>query len=52
VKITLFTRKGWKALLEENGFDIMDTKTELFVPPEEAKSDEEQHYYIIAKKMR
>ncbi|MCJ1248558.1 hypothetical protein MMC30_005776 [Trapelia coarctata] len=50
--ITLFTREGWKVLLGEKGFSIVYTSTELFVPPEEAQSDPEQHYYIIAKKVR
>jgi SAM-dependent methyltransferase len=49
-KITLFTRDGWRWLLEGNGFEILDTMTELFVPPKEADSDQEEHYYIIARK--
>ncbi|MCJ1378240.1 hypothetical protein MMC17_001337 [Xylographa soralifera] len=52
VKITLFTRKGWKELLEEHRFEIVDSLTELFVPPGEAISDEEMHYFLIARKVR
>ena len=49
---TAFTREGWRVLLEEKGFSIVHTNTEVFVPPEEAQCDPEPHYYIIAKKER
>lgn len=49
--ITLFTREGWKHLLSENRFEIVDTLTELFVPPAEAECDDEMHYFIISKKL-
>ncbi|MCJ1404197.1 hypothetical protein MMC11_007422 [Xylographa trunciseda] len=52
VKITLFTREGWKELLKAHGFEIVDSFTELFVPPEKARSDEEMHYFLIARKLR
>jgi SAM-dependent methyltransferase len=52
VKITLFTRNGWEMLLRANGFEVVDTRTELFFPPKEADNDEEPHYYIIARKAR
>ncbi|MCJ1391112.1 hypothetical protein MMC18_003974 [Xylographa bjoerkii] len=52
VKITLFTREGWTELLKEHGFEIVDSLTELFVPPGEARSDEEMHYFLIARKVR
>lgn len=52
VTITLFTREGWRVLLEEKGFSIVHTSTEMFVPPEDAQCDPEPHYYIIAKKVR
>ena len=48
--VTLFTRKGWAALLEKQGFDIVKTMTEMHVPPEEADSDPESHFFIVAKK--
>lgn len=52
VKITLMTRIGWERLLGENGFEILDTMTELFVPPKESDSEEEAHYYIVARKVQ
>jgi SAM-dependent methyltransferase len=48
--ITLFTRKGWAALLEKQGFEIVKTMTEMHSPPEEADSDPESHLFIVAKK--
>ncbi|KAF2478413.1 S-adenosyl-L-methionine-dependent methyltransferase [Lindgomyces ingoldianus] len=48
--ITLFTRKGWAALLEKQGFEIVKTMTEMHAPPEEADSDPEPHLFIVAKK--
>ena len=50
VLITLFTKAGWKALLEEAGFEIVHTEEDLFQPRAEARCDLEPHYYIIAKK--
>ncbi|ORY10153.1 S-adenosyl-L-methionine-dependent methyltransferase [Clohesyomyces aquaticus] len=50
VHVTLFTREGWRVLLEGNGFEIVEASTQTFVPPEEAQSDEEPHYFIIARK--
>lgn len=47
--VTLFTREGWRQLLSENKFEIVDTLTELFVPPAKAESDEEMHYFMIAQ---
>ena len=52
VKITLFTREDWKELLGEHGLEIVDSFTELFVPSGEARSDEEMHYFLIARKVR
>ncbi|CAI6342265.1 unnamed protein product [Periconia digitata] len=48
--ITLFTRKGWAILLEKQGFEIVKTLTEMHLPPEDADSDSESHYFILAKK--
>lgn len=51
VKVTLFTREGWVLLLGEKGFEIVSERTEQFVPPKEAESDPEAHYFIVAKKV-
>lgn len=48
--ITLFTRAGWKVLLEKAGFEIVHTKEDQCTPPEAANCDFEPRYYIIAKK--
>lgn len=50
VRITLFTKAGWKALLEMAGFEIVCTEEDLFVPPAAAECEPEPRYYIIAKK--
>jgi SAM-dependent methyltransferase len=52
IKLDLMTKIGWVKLLQENGFEIIDTMSDLFVPPKEAECDEELHYYIVAKKVR
>ncbi|KAK4494560.1 hypothetical protein PRZ48_013916 [Zasmidium cellare] len=52
VQIELFTRKGWEVLLGKEGFEIVGDLTETFVPPEEADSGEEVHYFVVAKKIR
>lgn len=52
VPVTLLTREGWKQILRENGFEVVETMTELFQPPEEAQSDEEMHYFIVARKVK
>ena len=48
--MTLFTKKGWTKMLESVGFEIAETKTDTFDTPEEAVCDDDQYYYIIAKK--
>ena len=50
VLITLFTRAGWKVLLEKAGFEIVHTEEDLFHPQSDAHCDPEPRYYIIAKK--
>ncbi|KAL2831531.1 S-adenosyl-L-methionine-dependent methyltransferase [Aspergillus cavernicola] len=52
VTSTLFTRTGWKQLLQENGFIIVDQKMEVFGPPDQMDSDVLPYYYIIAKKVQ
>lgn len=44
IKITLFMSEGRKVLLEDNEFGIMSTRTEAFVPPQEA---EEMRYFLL-----
>lgn len=48
--ITLFTRAGWAKLLEKQGFEIVKTMTEMHVPPEDADSEPESHFFIVARK--
>ena len=50
VSITLFTKAGWKALLEKAGFEVVHTEKDLFIPPAAANCEPEPHYFIIAKK--
>lgn len=50
VLITLFTKVGWKAVLEKAGFEIVYTEKDLFIPPADAKCDPEPRYYIIAQR--
>ena len=50
IELMLMTKEGWKVMLERAGFEIVFTEEDLFVPPEEAKSDDEMHYYIVARK--
>lgn len=49
VLITLFTRAGWKVLLEKAGFEILSVEEDLFTPAA-ADCDQEPRYYIIARK--
>lgn len=51
VLITLFTREGWKAVLEKAGFEIVHTEEDLFTPAAETECEPEPRYYIIAKKV-
>ena len=49
--LTMLTRQGWKKMLEDAGFEIIDTEVDLFEPPAEAKCDPEHHYFIIARRL-
>ncbi len=49
VYITLFTKAGWNRLLEEAGFSIVHTETDMFVPAA-AGCDTEPHYFVLARK--
>ena len=44
------SKKFWQQLLEKAGFEILHTENDLFVPPAEAMSENEMHFYIIARK--
>ncbi|KAF5875580.1 putative 2-heptaprenyl naphthoquinone protein [Botrytis fragariae] len=51
--MTAFTKQGWKGLIEAAGFEIIHTKSDLFTPRPSAgiASDDEMHYYIMARKI-
>lgn len=51
VLITLFTKAGWKVLLEKAGFELVHTEKDLFSVPADADCDPEPRYYIISKKL-
>ena len=46
--VTLFTKEGWKKVLEAAGFEIFHTEMDVFTP--RGNSAVEPHYFIIAKK--
>jgi hypothetical protein len=46
-----YTKEGWKQLLLEGGFEIVETEADLFQPPAEAMCDDEPHYFITARKV-
>ncbi|KAL3420972.1 methyltransferase type 11 [Phlyctema vagabunda] len=50
--MTAFTRDGWRFMVERAGFEIVHTAADLFVPRRapEVASDDEMHYYIMARK--
>lgn len=50
VKMTLFTKAGWKHLLEYSGFEIVHEETDVFSPPPVTVCDDEPHYFVIARK--
>ena len=50
VSITVFTKAGWIGLLEGVGFEIVHTESDFFSPPPTAVSDDEMHFFIIARK--
>ncbi|ESZ99313.1 hypothetical protein SBOR_0297 [Sclerotinia borealis F-4128] len=51
--MTAFTKQGWRNVIEEAGFEIIHTKSNLFVPRPSpgVASDDEMHYFIMARKM-
>ena len=48
LQVGMFTRKGWRTLLEGAGFEIFRTEDAMFVPPAECYP--EARYYIVGKK--
>jgi ubiquinone/menaquinone biosynthesis C-methylase UbiE len=50
--MTVFTKEGWSLVLEEAGFEIFNTKADLFIPKGKpgVASDDEMHYFIMARK--
>ena len=50
VFMNLFTKAGWNNMLKEEGFDVVYTETDIFTPPQAAVSDDEPHYFIIARR--
>ncbi|KAL9117988.1 MAG: hypothetical protein Q9187_005469 [Circinaria calcarea] len=50
-EVVLYTRHGWKTLLEQVGFEIVRATMTLFEPPAEAQCEPEAHYYIAARKV-
>jgi len=48
--VTIYTKEGWKRLLEANGFEVLEDMLGHYVPPEGSDCDTEDHYFILAKK--
>ncbi|KAJ5614926.1 hypothetical protein N7537_000040 [Penicillium hordei] len=48
---TLFSRAGWRNILAQNGFEIVDERMEIFVPPPEVDSDDAPQFCFIAQKL-
>ena len=51
VKIALLSKEGWRVFLEQAGFRISSTSEHDFVPPSDAQSATERHYFIRAEKV-
>lgn len=52
IEVDLMAKKFWFGLLENVGFEILHTEDDFFEPPPEAQSDNETHFYIIARKKK
>ena len=48
--MTLFTKAGWRRLLESAGFQIVHTDMDVFAAPPSAVCDNDPQYFVIAKK--
>lgn len=51
VLLSFFTKAGWCKLLEDAGFQVVHTETNLFKPDGPAACDDEVHFFVIAKKL-
>ncbi|KAA8567819.1 hypothetical protein EYC84_008274 [Monilinia fructicola] len=51
IRFTLFGREGWRWLLGRNGFEVLWEETDLFRPPVEAESNEEPHWFFVARRL-
>lgn len=51
IRFTLFGREGWRWLLGRNGFELLWEETDLFRPPVEAESNEEPHWFFVARRL-
>lgn len=52
VTISLLSKQGWQVFLEEEGLQITETTTRTFTSPLGAQCDQEQHYFIKARRAR
>ncbi|KAL4923980.1 class I SAM-dependent methyltransferase [Aspergillus undulatus] len=48
---TCLTKEGWRVLLRGMGFEIVDERTDSFIPPKWAECDPESHFFVIASKV-
>ncbi|KAB8296022.1 hypothetical protein EYC80_008833 [Monilinia laxa] len=51
VSFTLFGREGWRGLLASHGFEVLGEEADVFRPPVEAESDEEPHWFLVARRV-
>ncbi|APA10959.1 hypothetical protein SS1G_03346 [Sclerotinia sclerotiorum 1980 UF-70] len=51
VTLSLFTRDGWRWLLKENGFEIVEEWNDVYRPPKEADSEDEPHLFLLARRV-
>ena len=47
---TLFTKEGWRHVLQKKAFRIVHDETYLFQPKTEVKGDPETDYFVIAQR--
>ncbi|TAQ87030.1 hypothetical protein B7494_g4654 [Chlorociboria aeruginascens] len=48
----LYSKEGWRVMLQKVGFEVIKTEMVPFQPPPEAKCDLEPHYYITASPLQ
>ena len=51
VSMTLFTKSRWTNWLGQAGFEVSHTETDLFHPSPASVSDDEPHYFVIARRL-